>query len=498
MSKEPGLKERGWEAVQIKAFTQWLNSYLNKRELEIKEIKSDLADGVKLLNFLELLSGKKVTTKYDRNPPSRIQKIQNLHIALNFLEKDLDFNVKVVGVGAEDFADENLKMILGFLWSLFKRYRISVIKQDDKSSEEGLLLWCQKTTAGYKDVSISNFKHGFRSGLGFLALCDKFIENKEILDFDKFSKDAPIDNLNAAFEAAEKHLGIPKLLDADEVSDGSVDDRSLVLYVSLYFHAFVAQQQQKALANEKDRLAEQMRGLEGSLEERANKAASLQNENAELKKELEALKAQLKAEIEAKNELAEKETYLEQKVEVLKQLLEQENEEKVALETSKRTLQQEVDALTQELTSFKSKSTDLSENKFHLEQQVASLTSQVQQLSTKLEKDTDEFTKREKAEIGGLNELKKHLEYHIEDLHRWQKYLDYDKQSEVDFSGEIRPQILQDIRRESYEEQLRYISNKLDKENQELTNYLKAKEEEAQAKKAQEKKKKDRQKKNDN
>jgi hypothetical protein len=442
--------------------------------MEIKDIKHDLNDGVKLLNFLELLSGKKVTTKYDRNPPSRIQKIQNLHIALNFLEKDLDFNVKVVGVGAEDFADDNLKMILGFLWSLFKRYRISVIKQDDKSSEEGLLLWCKKTTAGYKDVQIEGFKSGFRNGLGFLALCDKFVENKEVLDFDKFSKETPIDNLNAAFEVAEKHLGIPKLLDAEEVNEGNVDDRSLVLYVSLYFHAFVAQQQQKALANEKDRLAEEMRGLEGSLEERAKKAAALQEENNELKRELEALRAQLKSETEAKNELQEKDTYLEQKVEVLKQLLEQENEEKVALQTS------------------------LSENKFQLEQQIAALTARIQELTSKLEKDTDEFTKREKAEIGGLNELKKHLEYHIEDLHRWQKYLDYDKQSEVDFSGEIRPQIMQDIRRESYEEQLRYISSKLDKENQELTNYLKIKEEEAQSKKAQEKKKKERQKKNEN
>lgn len=474
MSKEPGLKERGWENVQIKAFTQWLNQYLNKRDLEVKEIKSDLNDGVKLLNFLELLSGKKVSARYDRNPPSRIQKIQNLHIALNFLEKDLDFNVKVVGVGAEDFADENLKMILGFMWSLFKRYRISVIKQDDKSSEEGLLLWCKKTTAGYKDVNIEGFRTGFRNGLGFLALCDKFVENKEILDFDKFSKDTPIDNLNAAFEVAEKHLGIPKLLDADEVTEGNVDERSLVLYVSLYFHAFVAQQQQKALAREKESLAEQMRGLEGTLEERANKAAALQEENNELKKELEALRAQLKSETEAKNELQEKDTYLEQKVEVLKQLLEQENEEKVALETAKRTMQ------------------------FQLEEQVAALTSQVQQLTAKLEKDTDEFTKREKAEVSGLNELKKHLEYHIEDLHRWQKYLDYDKQSEVDFSGEIRPQILQDIRRETYDEQLRYLSSKLDKENQELTNYLKVKEEEAQSKKAQEKKKKERQKKNDN
>jgi hypothetical protein len=85
-------------------------------------------------------------------------------------------------------------MILGFLWSLFKRYRIQVIKTDgkkkkpdlfihqlslpplfprisrllsltlfffptDKSSEEGLLLWAKKTTAGYRDVNVESYKH---------------------------------------------------------------------------------------------------------------------------------------------------------------------------------------------------------------------------------------------------------------------------------------------------------------------------------------------------
>ncbi len=93
-----------------------------------------------LLKFLELLSGKRVNQKYDEKPSARIQKIQNLHIALKFLEKEMD--VKLQGIGAEgkftgdtvifmiyvDFADQNLKLILGFFWSLFKRYRIATIK----------------------------------------------------------------------------------------------------------------------------------------------------------------------------------------------------------------------------------------------------------------------------------------------------------------------------------------------------------------------------------
>jgi len=242
-------KERGWEKVQIKAFTSWLNGILSQRNTSIENIQTDLSDGVKLINFLEVLSGKKVNQKYDIKPASRIQSIQNLHIALQFLENQM--GVKPTS-SAEDFADQNLKMILGFLWSLFKKYRIQTIKQDGKSSEEGLLLWCKKTTEGYKDVNIESYKQSFKDGLPFLALVDKYVDNKEVINFDTFSKENNAENLNSAFDLAEKHLGIPKLLEVQELVDGTIDERSLVIYISLYFHAFVAKEQQLALQKEKE------------------------------------------------------------------------------------------------------------------------------------------------------------------------------------------------------------------------------------------------------
>jgi len=90
--------------------------------------------------------------------------------------------------------------------------------------------------------------------------------------------------------------------------------------------------------------------------------------------------------------------------------------------------------------------------------------------------------------------MKKNLEEHLEDLHRWQKYLDI--QGDVDFEGTIRPQILSDINESQFDEQLSFLSKKLGKENDELLKLLKEKEAEQKAKKAQEKKKKERQAKN--
>eukprot|EP01114_Cavostelium_apophysatum_P007750 TRINITY_DN1992_c0_g1_i1.p1 TRINITY_DN1992_c0_g1~~TRINITY_DN1992_c0_g1_i1.p1 ORF type:complete len:501 (+),score=239.35 TRINITY_DN1992_c0_g1_i1:62-1564(+) len=497
MSAKPETKERGWEKVQIKAFTSWLNGILSQRNIQINDIQTDLSDGVGLLNFLELLSGKKVGQKYDMKPASRIQSIQNLHIALQFLEKTMGIKPTA---SAEDFADQNLKMILGFLWSLFKKFRIQVIKHEDKSSEEGLLLWVKKTTEGYPDVNVETYKNSFRDGMAFLALCDKFIDNKETFDFSKFSKENQGDNLKTAFDQAEKYLGIPQLLDAQEVADGNIDERSLVLYISLYFHAFVAKQQQLAVQKEKDLVEERMKGLQGSLEERARLAQELQDDNEKLRNELEELRLQLKTERDAKNELQEKDTYLEEKVEVLKQLLEQENEEKDSLEKELEDLKGKLASRESELDTEKKKSGGLTEGNASLEQQVSSLQEQVSQLQAKLKAETEgrqsENEKRgneARVELKGLEVLRKNLDEHVEDLNRWMKYLDFDSQTELDF-GELRTQIYSDISKENFDEQLQYLSTKLSKENEEIVAFLKLKEIEAKAKKAKEKKKKEQQK----
>jgi cortexillin 1/2 len=70
----------------------------------------------------------------------------------------------ISSISAEDFVDKNLKLILGFLWTLFRKYRISVIKTNGKSSEEGLLLWVKNMTEGYKNVNVESYKNSFKDG----------------------------------------------------------------------------------------------------------------------------------------------------------------------------------------------------------------------------------------------------------------------------------------------------------------------------------------------
>lgn len=83
--------------------------------------------------------------------------------------------------------------------------------------QEGLLLWCQRKTAPYKNVNVQNFHLSFKDGLAFCALIHR--HRPDLIDYSKLSKDNPLENLNTAFDVAEKYLDIPRMLDPDGEND---------------------------------------------------------------------------------------------------------------------------------------------------------------------------------------------------------------------------------------------------------------------------------------
>merc|ERR1712000_555662 len=315
MAKKWGKKvEKSWETVQIKAFTHWVNTVLEQREMRIEDLSQDLSSGVELINFLELLSGKSLNKKYDKKPQMRIQKIQNVHLALKFLESEMD--VKLVGIGAEDFVDSQTKLILGFLWSLFRKFKIATIKEEDKSSEEGLLLWVTKQTEGYPKVEITNFKNSFRSGYAFLALIDKYKEG--LVDYQKhIDNEDPRTQLEEAYRVAEESLGVPSLLNADDVMNGEEKER-------LEQERLEPQKQQEELAallstkaQNYDELAAQNEALRKALDELNAKFDQQTSEIRQLKAELTAIHGE-------KASLRDKDDAIDKKVKQLTKLLEQE------------------------------------------------------------------------------------------------------------------------------------------------------------------------------
>lgn len=143
----------------------------------------------------------------------------------------------MTNIGAEDIVDGNRKIILGLIWTLILRFTISDINEEGMTAKEGLLLWCQRKTACYEDVEIRDFSSSWNDGLAFCALLD--IHRPDLIDFDSLDKSDHRGNMKLAFEIASNEIGIPDLLDVDDVCDVTrPDERSLMTYIAYWFHAF--------------------------------------------------------------------------------------------------------------------------------------------------------------------------------------------------------------------------------------------------------------------
>ncbi|KAL4715713.1 hypothetical protein ACJJTC_006292 [Scirpophaga incertulas] len=193
--------------------------------------------------LLEVISGETLP-KPDRGK-MRFHKIANVNKALDFIASK---GVKLVSIGAEEIVDGNLKMTLGMIWTIILRFAIQDISVEEMTAKEGLLLWCQRKTAPYKNVNVQNFHLSFKDGLAFCALIHR--HRPDLIDYSKLSKDNPLENLNTAFDVAEKYLDIPRMLDPDDlINTPKPDERAIMTYVSCYYHAFQGAQQAETAAN---------------------------------------------------------------------------------------------------------------------------------------------------------------------------------------------------------------------------------------------------------
>ncbi|XP_063499553.1 alpha-actinin-3 isoform X8 [Symphalangus syndactylus] len=237
------LLDPAWEKQQRKTFTAWCNSHLRKAGTQIENIEEDFRNGLKLMLLLEVISGERLP-RPDKGK-MRFHKIANVNKALDFIASK---GVKLVSIGAEEIVDGNLKMTLGMIWTIILRFAIQDISVEETSAKEGLLLWCQRKTAPYRNVNVQNFHTSWKDGLALCALIHR--HRPDLIDYAKLRKDDPIGNLNTAFEVAEKYLDIPKMLDAEDiVNTPKPDEKAIMTYVSCFYHAFAGAEQAETAAN---------------------------------------------------------------------------------------------------------------------------------------------------------------------------------------------------------------------------------------------------------
>lgn len=186
-----------------------------------------------LIHLLECLSNESLG-RYASKPKLRVQRFENANLGLDFIKSR---GIQMTNIGAEDVVDGNRKIVLGLIWTLILRFTISDINQEGMSAKEGLLLWCQRKTACYDEVEVRDFSASWNDGLAFCALLD--IHRPDLIDYDALDKSDHHGNMQMAFDIAHKEIGIPKLLDVEDVCDvAKPDERSLMTYIAYWFHAF--------------------------------------------------------------------------------------------------------------------------------------------------------------------------------------------------------------------------------------------------------------------
>lgn len=102
-----------WKRIQQNTFTRWANEHLKIIDQTILNLETDLSDGLRLIALIEVLSQKRMP-KHNKRPTFRSQKLENVAVALKFLE---DEGIKIINIG------ELFKLILlsacnSVAWSL--------------------------------------------------------------------------------------------------------------------------------------------------------------------------------------------------------------------------------------------------------------------------------------------------------------------------------------------------------------------------------------------
>lgn len=100
---------------------------MDKRGLKVEALEESFSDGLTIVNFVELLVETKMKKKYAPQPKQRINKIENTHLALEFLLEH-GLQKKYLTISAEDFVDKNLKLLLGFLWVRDSNFLLSIAR----------------------------------------------------------------------------------------------------------------------------------------------------------------------------------------------------------------------------------------------------------------------------------------------------------------------------------------------------------------------------------
>jgi len=186
-------------------------------------LEYDLGDGILLINLIEILTSRPFPWKYNKHPRIRMQKLENLSLALRFLQME---GVKLVSIDADSIESGVLKLIVGFIWTIIIQYQLKVTP--GLSCKAVLLEWVRNQIPEY---NINNFRQDWQDGKAICALVEALHPGQMTLPRD-FSND-PEANARMGMTKASQSMGIPQILDAEDMVL-QPDELANMTYISFF------------------------------------------------------------------------------------------------------------------------------------------------------------------------------------------------------------------------------------------------------------------------
>ncbi|XP_068838383.1 filamin-B isoform X6 [Capricornis sumatraensis] len=224
-----------WKKIQQNTFTRWCNEHLKCVNKRIGNLQTDLSDGLRLIALLEVLSQKHMYRKYHQRPTFRQMQLENVSVALEFLDRE---SIKLVSIDSKAIVDGNLKLILGLVWTLILHYSISMPVWEDEGDDDAkkqtpkqrLLGWIQNKIPY---LPITNFNQNWQDGKALGALVDSCAPGL-CPDWESWDPRKPVDNAREAMQQADDWLGVPQVITPEEIIHPDVDEHSVMTYLSQF------------------------------------------------------------------------------------------------------------------------------------------------------------------------------------------------------------------------------------------------------------------------
>ncbi|XP_077419306.1 F-actin-monooxygenase mical2b isoform X5 [Vanacampus margaritifer] len=117
------------------------------------------------------------------------------------------------------------------------RRPVNICRRESEIRPARLLTWCQKQTEGYRNVTITDLTFSWSSGLALCALIHRF--KPHLIDFESLNEENQADNLQLAFDIAEREFGIRPFASVKELS-GSLElqKTKFINYLSKIYELF--------------------------------------------------------------------------------------------------------------------------------------------------------------------------------------------------------------------------------------------------------------------